>query len=316
MISVYRYTEDCKEEWDDFIRHSKNGIFFFLRDYVEYHSDRFVDYSLMFFYKEKLVGMIPANKDGSTFSSHGGLSFGGFVLLPSVTTTLAVDLFSMLLSFLKERGFEKIVYKCIPHIYHIHPAQEDLFSLYRADAVLVKRDPSAVINMENRLSFQNIRNRGIKKAKKNKVVVKKSEDYVTYWEILSKNLKEKYNVVPTHSLDEILYLKDRFLDNIQFYGSFREGEMLGGVVMFCNRTVVRAQYISTFSEGRISCALDILFDFLINNRYRNVKYFDFGVSTETYLVDGKLILNENLIFQKEGFGSRSVMYDTYEIGLR
>lgn len=315
MISLYKYTNDCKEEWDDFVRHSKNGVFFFLRDYVEYHSDRFIDYSLMFYYKKKLVGIIPANKDMNVFSSHGGLSFGGFILLPSITTTLAVDLFSILLNFLKERGFKKVVYKCIPYIYHIHPAQEDLYSLYKVDASLVKRNPSAVINMENRLNFQNIRNRGIKKAKKNNVIVRKSEDYSTYWKILSDNLRERHNVVPTHSLEEILYLKNRFPENIYLYSSFRGDEMLGGVVMFCNRTVARAQYISTFSEGRISCALDILFDFLINNQYRNIKYFDFGVSTETYLVNDKLILNENLIFQKEGFGSRSVMYDTYEINL-
>jgi hypothetical protein len=37
-------------------------------------------------------------------------------------------------------------------------------------------------------------------------------------------------------------------------------------------------------------------------------YLDFGKSTETH----SDILNENLIYQKEGFGARAVCYDTYE----
>ena len=41
------------------------------------------------------------------------------------------------------------------------------------------------------------------------------------------------------------------------------------------------------------------------------KYFDFGISTEH---NGRL-LNEGLIYQKEGFGGRGICYDTYEYTL-
>ena len=39
-----------------------------------------------------------------------------------------------------------------------------------------------------------------------------------------------------------------------------------------------------------------------------MRIFDFGQSTE----NSGYILNENLIFQKEGFGGRGVMYNVYE----
>ena len=39
--------------------------------------------------------------------------------------------------------------------------------------------------------------------------------------------------------------------------------------------------------------------------------FDFGISTE----QGGRYLNEGLIFQKEGFGARTVVYDTYELNI-
>ena len=48
---------------------------------------------------------------------------------------------------------------------------------------------------------------------------------------------------------------------------------------------------------------------LITDVYADRTYFDFGVSTE----NGGGYLNEGLIFQKEGFGARSVVYDTYEM---
>lgn len=315
MIKIVKYSEEYKEEWDNFIRDSKNGVFFFLRDYVEYHADRFTDCSLMFYVGNRLWAVMPGNIENDIFYSHRGLSFGGMVLAQSITTISTVNLFLKFLEMMKGEGISKIIYKCIPYIYHLYPSEEDLFSLFQADAVLTKRLPSAVISMKDRLSFQTLRKRGIKKATKENIVIEKTNDYKSFWIILTANLKDRYKVNPTHSLDEILFLKRKFPDNIHLFGSFKENEMLGGVVVFINKGVVRAQYISTFPEGRISCALDRLFDYLINIYYRDAKYFDFGVSTETYLVNDKLVLNENLLFQKEGFGARSIMYDTYEINM-
>ena len=57
--------------------------------------------------------------------------------------------------------------------------------------------------------------------------------------------------------------------------------------------------------------LDLLFDYLINHEYTNYPYFDFGQSTENM----GSVLNESLIFQKEGFGGRGMCYDIYEYEL-
>ena len=58
MIEVVKYTTDHKNEWDNFVSKAKNGTFLFYRDYMEYHADRFVDYSLMIYSKNKLDGFI------------------------------------------------------------------------------------------------------------------------------------------------------------------------------------------------------------------------------------------------------------------
>jgi hypothetical protein len=75
--------------------------------------------------------------------------------------------------------------------------------------------------------------------------------------------------------------------------------------------VVHVQYISANEKGKELGALDFLFDRLINFEFCNFPIFDFGQSTENL---GNY-LNENLIFQKEGFGGRGVTYDTYRYEL-
>ena len=83
------------------------------------------------------------------------------------------------------------------------------------------------------------------------------------------------------------------------------------MVVYENSTVAHAQYISASEEGKKSAALDALFAWLINDVYRDKRYFDFGISTE----DNGRILNEGLIDQKEGFGARGVVHDHYQLDI-
>ncbi len=57
-IRVERYEPKHKICWDEFVRQSKNGVFLFYRDYLEYHADRFNDFSLLFFQGSELIALI------------------------------------------------------------------------------------------------------------------------------------------------------------------------------------------------------------------------------------------------------------------
>ena len=46
---IKKYTKEDFKVWNEFISKSRNGIFMFDRNYMDYHSDRFEDHSLMFF---------------------------------------------------------------------------------------------------------------------------------------------------------------------------------------------------------------------------------------------------------------------------
>ena len=56
---------------------------------------------------------------------------------------------------------------------------------------------------------------------------------------------------------------------------------------------------------------DLIYDFLINEKFTNIEYFDFGISTENHTTN----LNTALLQQKEMFGGRAVCYDLYELNL-
>ena len=72
MFEIKRYTPDLATEWNQFVATSKNGTFLFDRNYMDYHADRFTDFSLMIYRRGKLYALLPGNVDGDTFYSHQG----------------------------------------------------------------------------------------------------------------------------------------------------------------------------------------------------------------------------------------------------
>lgn len=65
------------------------------------------------------------------------------------------------------------------------------------------------------------------------------------------------------------------------------------------------------NNGKKMYASDFLWNFLIWDRYRDKKYFDFGISTE----ENGLYLNKDLIKYKEEFNARAITHDFYEMNI-
>lgn len=308
MIKLVKYLPSDKTAWDDFLNNSKVDTFLFKRDFMDYHCDRFVDCSFMIYRKGKLEAVLPGNISGKIYYSHQGLTFGGIVSSTKLTVNDVLDIFKELNNILKIQGVEEVVYKLAPHIYHKFPSDEDSYALFRLGAQRIASNISSVIFQNMRIPFVELRKRGIKKANKNKITVSCSSDYNRFWEILTNNLAEKYGRKPVHTLSEISSLVERFPDNIKLYGAYHGELLLAGVVLFVTNLIVHVQYISANDAGKDLGALDIIFDKLINEDYIECPVFDFGQSTE----QNGFYLNEGLIFQKEGFGGRGVVYETYK----
>ena len=309
MITVRKYTCDDNVVWDDFIDSSKNGTFMLKRAYMDYHSDRFIDHSLMFYQNEILVALLPCSLHHNELRSHGGLTYGGLITSIKISVQTVLEIFEKLVDYLKATNITTLLYKRIPSIYYKYPSDEDLYALFRIGATLVRRDISTSIYMPNKIKFSERRRRGCKQALKNQIIVKESDDFETYVEILSEILAKYHNTKPVHSALELNSLASKLINNIKLYAAYKDDIMLAGVLVYETENVAHAQYIANSDEGRKYGALDSIFDYLINHQYSNKDYFDFGISTE----ENGYLLNEGLVTQKQEFGGRGIIYDFYQI---
>jgi hypothetical protein len=252
---------------------------------------------------------LPANINKTVLQSHAGLTFGGVISGFGMNTALMMEIFENLVSYCKEHGIKKILYKAIPHIYHLIPAEEDLYALFRYNARLKYRSVSSCINLLKHVKYNQNRKRVIEKANKTGLVVNRSFDFGCFMKIVEKVLMEYHGAKPVHTTEEIQLLAERFPDNIKLFSSFKNEVMLAGVIIYESANVARSQYGANSTEGRCAGAEDVIFDYLINDYYKDKKYFDFGTSNDK---SGK-VLNHGLIQYKEGFGSRAVVYDCYQL---
>ena len=308
MIEVIRYTPDKRKEWDDFIDMAKNGTFLFKRCFMEYHSDRFNDYSLMVYEKSKLCLILPANIDEFVIYSHQGLTFGGMISLNKNTSIQIISYFNAINHHLNNKGIKQVVYKSIPQIYKSHFGQEDEYLMFRANAVLTSCNLSSVLDFSLQPKFSRNRIRNKKKALAHEVTISESNNYKVFWDIMVSNMGDKYDSSPTHSHKEMELLKSCFPENITLYTSNVKDVIIGGVVLFIFNNVVKVQYAHASEHGKSIGAIDALYFHIIEKYKSNYKYIDFGSSN----MENGRILQESLISQKEGFGARGVVYNTYK----
>lgn len=309
MIEAQRYTPQMCDEWNAFVARARNATFLFNRGYMDYHSDRFTDHSIVFRRKGNIRALLPLNIDGTTVYSHQGLTYGGLLVDEKATVEDVIEMFSLANSLLRESRVKKVIYKPIPWIYHRLPTEEDLYATtWLCKARLRSRDISSTIAMADRPRFTESRKSGIRKALAAGITIEESNDIAAFWKVLDNNLNSRYKAHPVHSVEEMQLLMSRFPNNIRLHVARLNGTVVGGTVVYLMSDIAHTQYISASPEGKAHGALDLLFHQIINNEYANCRYFDFGKSTE----QGGAYLNEPLIFQKQGFGGRGVCYDSYE----
>ncbi len=309
-FSVKKYTPKDKNFWDAFVATAKNSTFLFRRDFMEYHSDRFTDFSLIILKKEKPVALLPANISEKKVISHQGLTYGGLVLGKKAKLKEAAEIFECVLKFLASEGIETLQLKMLPKIYNILPADEMDYLLFITEAKLIRTDILSVIDQKIAPKIASNRMEGVKKGKKHNLKIEEGNDFEPFWdEILIPNLADKHDALPVHSLGEIAQLEKNFPKNILQFNVYKEKEIVGGATIFESENVAHVQYISANESKQQLGTLDFLFEYLIKERFKEKKYFDFGTSNENA---GKNV-NEGLQYWKECFGARSVSQQFFEV---
>lgn len=301
--------------WDAFVDTSRNATFMFRRGYMDYHSSRFVDASLVALDdRDRVVALLPACINGDTVSSHAGLTFGSWLVGPSKPDAATMlDIMNMAIEHYASIGVKRIIYRPIPHIYHKYPAEEDLYALFRVGASIESTLVSSVVDLRDPIPFNKGAKRHVKRGAALGLSVSESLDFAAFWQVLTARLHERYDAAPVHTLDEILLLHSRFPHQLRlFLVCGPNGELLGGTLLYICDTVIKSQYIAASPQGFEVNAIDFLFDNLLRRfSSEGYVYFDFGPSCE----EGGRILNHGLLSQKVGYGGRAITYNTYKISI-
>ena len=309
MFRIVRYDATHHDEWNRYVDKARNATFLFYREYMDYHSDRFKDHSLLFYVGNHLHSVLPAHEVGEIFCSHRGLTYGGLLMDEDVTTADVVHLFEELNDYLRKMGFQKVLYRAIPWIYHRLPSEEDLYAMFwKCGARLQQRMSGTVIFLDAHLRWRKDHRRRLKQAQMADIQVKRDASLAEFWPVLNDNLQKKFQAQSVHTLQEIELLKSRFPDKIIQYSAYLDGRIIGGITFYVMGHVLHGQYSGTTDEGKRLGAMEAIYDQVMCHDYQHMRYLDFGTSNE----QGGLVLNEGLIAHKEGYGGRTVMYDTYE----
>lgn len=318
-MDIYEFTktELSDNEWDEFVNQSDNGTIFHTRKFLSYHpKEKFTDASLVFEQKGKLFAVFPAvliERNGKKIlSSHSGASYGGFVHNSDLNFKDAHDLVEMLLEHAHSLQCDAIQLTLNPIIYQSHVSNYIDFALVRNGFGYMKREISSVVQLPTKVDdvlplYREEARRAIRKSLKTGVRIAECDRFEEYYEILSNNLKMRHGVTPTHSLNELLLLKEKFPTRIRLWGAFLDEKMIAGVCNFsANDNVVLAFYISHNEEYQEYRPVNTLFyEIMKKSVVEGFNYLDFGIFTVN------MEPNWGLARFKENFGSRGIFRDTF-----
>ena len=309
--SIRRYLPEDADLWDRLVAESRQGTLLHRRGYMDYHSDRFQDFSLIALRKGKPTAILPANIDSEgNLRSHQGITYGGWLTpLSHFDGTDMLRLFDSWTEWCRKHGIGGIIYKAVPHIYHRIPAEEDLYALFRSGADIETVNLSTVIDMRDIPTFNTQQKRHLKKASALNPWIRETENVSEFMPILKECLKERHDAAPVHSAAELQLLKDRFPQGIRLWLAGSGAEPEAAVCIYDTNSVAHCQYIATSESGRVNGVLTYLFHHLIYNVFSSNRYFDFGTSNE----NAGLVLNAGLLHQKTGLGGRGVAYQIYRL---
>ncbi|MDZ7373156.1 MAG: GNAT family N-acetyltransferase [candidate division KSB1 bacterium] len=317
IVEAVPFSKSEEDRWEHFVRSSNNGTLFHLRRFLSYHpQDRFRDHSLLFFKESKLLAVFPAvelQREGKrVLVSHAGASYGGFVVRSDLSLRDAFRLVWALDRYARAQGFHAVEITEPPMIYLYRPSNYLDFALMQTGFAYKKREVSSVVPLDFGPDqvfsvFAESSRRAVRRALKYGLVVRESDEFSTFYRILQKNLKLRHNVKPTHSLPELLRLKELFPNEIRLYGAFLGSTMVAGVVLFvCNPRVTLAFYISHDEDYREYRGVNLLFYEIIRQAVgQGFRFLDFGIFTVN------MDPNWGLARFKESFGAQGVFRDTW-----
>lgn len=268
---------------------------------MDYHSDRFVDFSLMVKKENDIVAVLPANKRTDELISHQGLTYGGLITRKDLDVESIKAVVNALLTFLKDAGFKFIEIRELPTFYQCDLSHYVLNALIDDTATIIGANKVLAIDYNKPLSIHKTKLKHYRKNKDKGFEIKEEDNFDEFWnQVLVPRLKDRHNTKPVHTLQEISLLKSRFNNQIKQFNIYLKGEILAGITIFDKGQIVKSQYGATTALGETERALEYLFIDLIHKyKAEGKSFFSMGTIMDKSYREG---YNIGLMRQKIELG--------------
>lgn len=315
--TIKQYEDKYYEKWNKFVEDSTNGTLFHRLDFLDYHQDRFTQntHHILFFKGEAIVAVMPmaifSYGDLKVAKSPYGGSFGGLVLRANVSLSESQALIAALIDYCIGESIASLEMVTAPNLYtdgNFENIEYSLlaggFELSAADLFSIVRLPETLETLWNR--FQGRARSTIRKYENTfKIIENVTVDQ--FYPILMQD-KARHNSNPTHSLEELTFLKEKFPDQIIIDIAEHETGALAGVCYFRNRKTIDSTFYMAQEDKAVGLNGTNILVYIGMQRAikNNCSWFDFGSSTFGYNVD-----NYGVSKFKESFGAQGFLRKKY-----
>lgn len=320
-FTARRFQEDDREAWDNFVANSVNGTFMHTRRFLSYHApSRFTDHSLVLIdEKGKLRSVLPAAEVGTgrdrVLRSHPGSSYGGLIVRDEVSAASAQHMVNAIVRHSADEGFCAIWMRLTERVFHRRHCEELDAAYYRAGFTLDGRELSCAVRAEDvpsgqaPNSFRPSAKRAVKQSIAAGLTATISDDFARFWRILETNLAQHHHVHPTHSLDEILRLRELLGDRVELLAAFQDGAMTAGTILFhLNDVASHTMYMAQDYQFQSSRSLNLVLARAIDHCHRRgATWLNYGISS----IPGSSgrEMNDGLYRFKQSCGGKGVLRD-------
>lgn len=312
MFTVTPYRPDLLNDWKTVLYQSINGTFMHSRSYMEYHGDRFNDFSLIIYKKSRPVAILPAHRQDADLYSHLGLSYGGPVIV-QLSVDSIFQMFECLFDYCRKLKINTIHFKQAPSFYSKYDNEWMDYVFFHLGAIRTRMDLTLAIPLSVKATgYRRERRWKINKAKKLGLIIQETRGFKSFWEnVLTPNLWQTHRVAPVHTREEIEWLAENNSPHIRQFNVYFHQKIVAGATIYEAGPVAHVQYMAATPEGKQMEALGFLIHTLIIETFAEKEYFDLGTVNEE---NGKKI-NMGLLKWKESFGALSFVHQYYSISL-
>jgi len=322
MLEIKKYKDKNKKLWDNFVSKSNNGTIFQKQHFINYHINRnFIDNSLLFLYKKKLVAIFPAsqiNKNNKKILySHPGSSYGGLVVKDNLKFKLIDQIIAKLDQYCINNKFDSIFFIQSPYIYYCNIDFSLEYCLkwngFKESEVYISHY-SQLKTFENPYKLISKRKRRyIKQLDSSKIYnIKQSTNFKEFYTVLLES-KKNFKTKPTHSLEELQIISKLFPNECKLFLSYKDKKVIGGSLIFiANKTTGIIFYNAILNKYKnTQLASYQFYNCMKYCKNKKLNYIDFGVS---HLPENKNPLTPklSLIQFKEQFGAKGLIRYVYE----